>query len=169
MCWCAVKKLLTHWWHGIVVYILKIAIVLHDKFDSWQEFQDKLDAYCKKKLTRVSYRMTARRWNLLTNTKKSLSPPSSSLLSWGCHASTTGRNANRKGRCLQAKDRFRGKDWCAFLFMRLAIRTACQSQKWSSLAKSATYTLHIDIEKHKHKHKIYLFGVAARSWIKKQW
>ena len=24
-----------------------MAIVLHDKFDSWQEFQDKLDAFCK--------------------------------------------------------------------------------------------------------------------------
>ena len=36
-----------NWSHGIVVYILKMAIVLHDKFDSWQEFQDKLDAYCK--------------------------------------------------------------------------------------------------------------------------
>jgi len=24
-----------------------MAIVLHDKFDSWQEFQDKLDAYYK--------------------------------------------------------------------------------------------------------------------------
>jgi len=24
-----------------------MAIMLHDKFDSWQEFQDKLDGYCK--------------------------------------------------------------------------------------------------------------------------
>ena len=35
----------------MALYILKIAIVLHDKFDSWQEFQDKLDAYCKKNLS----------------------------------------------------------------------------------------------------------------------
>ena len=38
-------------WSHVIVYILKMAIVLHhvlhDKFDSWQEFQDKLDAYCK--------------------------------------------------------------------------------------------------------------------------
>ena len=34
--------------HKALLFIfLKMAIVLHDKFDSWQEFQDKLDAYCK--------------------------------------------------------------------------------------------------------------------------
>jgi len=34
--------------HMALLFIfLKMAIVLHDKFDSWQEFRDKLDAYCK--------------------------------------------------------------------------------------------------------------------------
>ena len=32
---------------ALLFIFLKMAIVLHDKFDSWQEFQDKLDAYCK--------------------------------------------------------------------------------------------------------------------------
>ena len=69
-----------NWSHCIVVYILKMAIMLHDKFDSWQEFQDKLDAYCKE--TYQSFvKDDSKTWNLLTNTEKSLSPPSSSLLS----------------------------------------------------------------------------------------
>ena len=34
--------------HMALLFIfLKMAIVLHDKFDSCQQFQDKLDAYCK--------------------------------------------------------------------------------------------------------------------------
>jgi len=32
---------------ALLFIFLKMAIALHDKFDSWQQFQDKLDAYCK--------------------------------------------------------------------------------------------------------------------------
>jgi len=34
-------------WPGQVSGQTKTTIVLHDKFDSWQQFKDKLDAYCE--------------------------------------------------------------------------------------------------------------------------
>ena len=70
--------------HMALLFIfLKMAIALHDKFDSWQQFQDKLDAYCKE--TYQSFikddSKTVESVNNLTNTEKSLSSLSSSLLS----------------------------------------------------------------------------------------
>ena len=38
---------------ALLFTFLNMAIALHDRFDSWQQFQDKLDEFCKQ--TRQSF------------------------------------------------------------------------------------------------------------------
>ena len=69
-----------------------MVIALHDKFDSWQ-VQDKLDAYCKE--TYQSFvKDDSKTVESVNKHRKEPFPAELSLLSWGCHASITGRNAN---------------------------------------------------------------------------
>ena len=67
--------------HMVLLFIfLKMAIALHDKFDSWQQFQDKSDAYCKD--TYQSFiKDDSKTVESVNKHQKSISPPSSSLLS----------------------------------------------------------------------------------------
>ena len=81
-----------------------MAIVLHDKFDSWQEFQDKLDAYCKETYQSFVKDDSKMVESVNKHRKKPFPHRAPVCFREDVICVHYGKKHEQKGRCLQAKD-----------------------------------------------------------------